>query len=104
MIHKKLRMERSLEALFWVAVSTGLHIGEILGLKWSDLDWKTKHLQVKRQLQRLKGEGLVLVELKSAAGRRMIVLSSATVNKLRNHMNIQQDEKKAAGDTGRRMI
>jgi integrase len=26
------------EALFWVAVSTGLREGEILGLKWSDLD------------------------------------------------------------------
>jgi integrase len=81
------------EALFWVAVSTGLREGEILGLKWSDLDWKTKHLQIKRQVQRLKGEGLVLVEPKSSAGKRMVVLSSATMAVLQKHLNYQQDEK-----------
>jgi len=81
------------EALFWVAVSTGLREGEILGLKWSDLDWKTKHLQIKRQVQRLKGEGLVLVEPKSSASKRMVVLSSATMAVLQKHLNYQQDEK-----------
>jgi integrase len=81
------------EALFWVAVSTGLREGEILGLKWSDLDWKTKRLQVKRQVQRLSGGGLVLTEPKSAAGKRMIILSSATVAVLQKHLNSQQDEK-----------
>lgn len=81
------------EALFWVAVSTGLREGEILGLKWSDLDWKTKRLQVKRQVQRLSGGGLILTEPKSAAGKRMIILSSATVAVLQKHLNSQQDEK-----------
>jgi integrase len=81
------------EALFWVAVSTGLREGEILGLKWSDLDWKTKRLQVKRQVQRLSGGGLVLTEPKSAAGKRMVILSSATVAVLQKHLNFQLDEK-----------
>jgi len=86
------------EALFWIAVSTGLREGEILGLKWSDLDWKTKRLQVKRQLQRLKGEGLVLTEPKSAAGKRLIILSSATLTVLQKHLNLQQEEKMFAGE------
>ena len=84
------------EALFWVAVSTGLREGEILGLKWPDLDWKTKRLQVKRQVQRRSGGGLVLTEPKSAAGKRMIILSSATVAILQKHLNSQQDEKMLA--------
>ena len=86
------------EALFWIAVSTGLREGEILGLKWSDLDWKTKRLQVKRQLQRLKGEGLVLTEPKSAAGKRLIILSSATLTVLQKHLNLQQEEKMFGGE------
>jgi integrase len=86
------------EALFWIAVSTGLREGEILGLKWSDLDWKTKRLQVKRQLQRLKSEGLVLTEPKSAAGKRLIILSSATLTVLQKHLNLQQEEKMFAGE------
>ncbi|MCJ7583660.1 MAG: site-specific integrase, partial [Anaerolineales bacterium] len=43
-------------------------------------------------------KGLILVEPKSAAGKRLIVLSSATVKVLRNHMNIQQEEKLIAGE------
>ena len=37
------------EALYYLAVTTGLRQGELLGLRWTDLDWITGHLQVQRQ-------------------------------------------------------
>ena len=86
------------EALFWMAVFTGLREGELFGLKWSDLDWQTKHLRVQRQLQRLQGKGMVFTAPKTAAGKRMLVLSTATVAKLQEHLNRQQNEKVTAGD------
>jgi len=86
------------EALFWMAVFTGLREGELFGLKWSDLDWGKKHLQVQRQLQRIKGKGMVFAEPKTASGKRMIVLSTATVAKLREHLDHQQQERISAGD------
>ncbi|MGA7607934.1 MAG: site-specific integrase [Anaerolineales bacterium] len=86
------------EALFWMAVFTGLREGELFGLKWSDLDWQTKHLKVQRQLQRLQGKGMVFTAPKTAAGKRMLVLSTATVAKLREHLDRQQNEKVTAGD------
>jgi integrase len=46
-----------LEALLHLAVNTGLRQGELLGLRWSDLDWQTGALQVQRQMQRTRGEG-----------------------------------------------
>ena len=73
------------EALYHLAVTTGLRQGELLGLRWSDLDWGTGHLKVQRQLQRIPGEGLVLNEPKSASGRRLVVLGPATLEKLRDH-------------------
>lgn len=86
------------ETLFWMAVFTGLREGELFGLKWSDLNWEKKHLRVQRQLQRLQGKGMVFTEPKTAAGKRMIVLSTATIAKLREHLTFQVQERMAAGD------
>lgn len=85
------------EALFWLAISTGMRQGEILGLKWSDLDWNTKKLHIQRQVQRITGEGFVFTEPKSSAGRRVIVLSTLTIEKLLNHLDLQQNAKIKAG-------
>jgi integrase len=86
------------EALYYLALTTGLREGELLGLKWSDLDWVTSRLQVQRQLQRIPHEGLQLVEPKSKAGRRAITLGSQAVEKLRKHNELQQLERQFAGD------
>ena len=40
-----------LEALYLLAVTTGLRSGELLGLRWGDLDLDAGRLQVRRQLQ-----------------------------------------------------
>jgi integrase len=40
------------EALFYLAPTTEMRKGEILGLKWSDVDWEKSMLRVERQLQR----------------------------------------------------
>jgi len=83
-------------ALFHLALHTGMREGELLGLKWDDLDWVTRQLQVKRQLQVMPGKGLVFAEPKTAAGRRTIVLSKSMVEKLREHLDDQnQDRQKA---------
>ena len=73
-------------------------MGELLGLKWSDLDWTSHSLHIQRQLQRLTGKGLVFSEHKSRAGRRKIVLGKATIEVLRTHYNTQFDERQSAGE------
>jgi integrase len=84
------------EILFWLAVTTGLRQGELVGIKWSDVDWPNRRLRIQRQLQRLHG-GLAFSEPKSAAGRRVIALGVATIEKLRKHQRLQLVEIQVAG-------
>lgn len=44
--------EHELELLYTLTLGTGLRIGEVLGLKWSDIDFNNSELQVNRSLQR----------------------------------------------------
>lgn len=84
------------EAFFWIAIVTGLRQGELLGLRWSDLNWQSRRLQVQRQLQRIKG-GHEFTDPKSTAGKRMIVLGEGTMMKLQRHLNILMQEKQQVG-------
>jgi integrase len=85
------------EALYQLAVATGMRQGELLGLRWSDLDWDNRRLRVQRQLQRIEHQGLVYSEPKTKAGRRGIVLGKSTIEKLRTHNELQQLERHFAG-------
>ena len=78
------------EILFHLAVSTGMREGEILGLKWTDIDWRKSVLKVQRQIQRVPGQGLVFSDPKTEAGNRIIALGQTTLSKLVD-MRTQQD-------------
>ena len=64
----------------WVLLGTsGLRIGEALGLRWSDVDLIAGRLQVRRALQRQRGRGLVFIEPKSVTSRRCVELPKLAV-------------------------
>jgi len=86
------------EALYYLAITTGLRAGELLGLKWDDLDWIKGHLHVQRQVQRLPGSGLALLEPKSAAGRRVVVLGQTMMTVLDEHFKKQDCLRAFAGE------
>ncbi|MDQ3105751.1 MAG: site-specific integrase [Actinomycetota bacterium] len=80
-----------------VALSLGLRQGEALGLAWDAVDLDTGVLTVRRALQRLGGQGLVMVEPKSRAGRRRIALPAQLVEGLRSHRAAQLEGRLKAG-------
>ncbi len=85
-------------ALYQLAITTGMRQGELLGLKWNDLDWERRSLQVHRQLRKVVGGGYELAAPKTRAGKRTITLGEATVEKLREHLQRQYQERQVAGD------
>jgi integrase len=86
------------EALYVVAVSTGLRRGELLGLRWTDMKLdRVATLRVGRQLQRMRdGSGLRFMAPKGGKGRT-IRLPAHTVEALKAHHARQAEEKLKAG-------
>lgn len=73
-----------LEALYMLAVTTGMRQGELLGLQWEDVDLPGAAVQVRHQLQEIAGD-LSLVEPKTARSRRRIDLPALAVVTLLEH-------------------
>jgi integrase len=74
-----------LEALWTVALTTGLRQGELLALRWPDVDLDRGSLRVVASLMRMVGHEPQLVEPKSRRSRRQVELSAAAVDALRWH-------------------
>lgn len=87
-----------LEALYVLAVHTGMRRGELLGLKWDDIDLDASTLRVRRTQTRTdNGKTLALGEPKTKQSRRSIRLTPRAVEALRRHRVRQAEEKLLAG-------
>lgn len=86
------------DALYHLAIKTGMRQGELLGLKWADLDWKKGIIRVRRQVQRVKGQGMVFMPPKTKSGYRAIQLGEQALQKLREHRSKQEIKKALAAD------
>jgi integrase len=67
------------EALYVLAVTTGMRQGEIIGLRWSDVDLDAGVLGVKRTLGRVRNLGIVEDMPKTAKSRRSVRLTQVGV-------------------------
>ncbi len=85
-----------LEALYVLAVHTGLRQGELLGLKWDDVDLDDGTLQVRRALTTAKG-GPVLAAPKTKGSRRSVKPTQGAIEALRSHLERQLREVDGAG-------
>jgi integrase len=90
-----------LEAVFTVALSLGLRMGEILGLRWQDVDLDRATLTVNQAIYRIAGKGLVAAEPKTERSGRALFLPDGVLRALRTHRKRQLEERLAAGSEWR---
>jgi integrase len=83
------------EALYVAAVHTGLRQGELLGLRWSDVDLEAGRLSVTRSLK-VTADGLAFGAPKNQASRRSVPLNKSVVSALWTHRLRQNEERLSA--------
>ena len=86
-----------LEALYLLALTTGMRQGELLALQWKDINWNNGTLQVRRKISRITNQGFVFSEPKTAKSRRSITLTQMAVETLKQHRLHQNEQRLAAG-------
>jgi integrase len=86
-----------LEALYVLAVTTGMREGELLALRWKEVDLNARTLSVVGSLQSIPGQGLTIVEPKTARSRRLIVMSTLATDALRAHRAEQAKQRLTLG-------
>lgn len=83
-------------ALYTVAAYMGLRQGEILGLRWADVDLEARTLRVSGAMSTVGPRART--EPKTERSRRTLPLPSAVVSALRTHRTRQLEERLRAGD------
>lgn len=87
---------RSLYPVAVVALATGMRRGEILALRWGDVDLDAGQIRVERSLEQTAA-GLRFKEPKTRAGRRTVSIPQTIVAELRDHWRAQQETRLALG-------
>lgn len=80
-----------LEALLTLAITTGMRRGELLALRWSNVDFDRGQLLVLHSVDFIAGHGYVEGKPKTASGKRLVSLPVFLAEMLKKH-HIQQLE------------
>jgi integrase len=81
-----------------VLIYTGLRRGELLGLKWSDIDFDERTLKICRSLQNLGRNECYVKEPKTRAGIRQLTIGSSLCNLLLEYKAWQDGLRADMGD------
>jgi len=84
-------------SLINLAVMTGLRVGELLGLRWKDVDLDGRVLSVRQTCQWLPREGFIFRQPKTYRSTRPVSLGGATIERLRQHRIQQLEDRLAVG-------
>jgi integrase len=86
-----------LEALYWLAITTGMRQGELLALRWRDVNFETGSLCIRGTLTLRNGRKAVS-EPKTPGSRRQVAVGEQVKDVLRAHRARQAEERLAKGD------
>ncbi len=97
--HKLLETAKGsrIEVLLLLAITTGARRGEMLALRWDDLDLEKGIMNIRRTVCWVRGYGYVENEPKTKSGRRRVMLTDVVVSALREHKARQEQDKIEAG-------
>ncbi len=88
-----------LEMLIILALMTGMRRGEMLALRWPDVDFEKHSIQVRRTVDFINGYGYVENEPKTEKGKRIIQIPSFVLERLKLHRVAQLERRLKVGES-----
>ena len=79
-----------------LGLGTGMRLGEVLGLRWKDIDLEKKSARITQTVQETR-EGVVFVPPKTHRSRRTVSLPGFVVHALRKHKKEQSERRLVVG-------
>lgn len=83
---------------FLLAIYTGMRKGELLGLKWSDIDFGKKSIRIQRSLSHIPNKGYRLSTPKTKKSKRQVPIPDFLVKELKAHKERQETQRKRLGE------
>jgi integrase len=80
-----------------LALTTGARRGELLGLRWEDIDVNNLQVHIHRSVGRVSGVGFVEKEPKTESGLRNIRLAQVVIDSLPEHQIYVDEMRRRAG-------
>ena len=77
------------EPMFRLALAAGIRPGEYTGLRWEDVDWKSKRLTVRQGIWQVSRSDVRVIGVKSHRSERPISLVDEEIALLRDHRRQQ---------------
>ncbi len=95
-----------LSALFYLAFGGGFRLGELLALTWSNVDFSNNTIRIRAtvsQRTHIDASGqrtwkFIVTSPKTTSSRRKVTIPVNVMNKLKQHKDAQELEKKTAGE------
>jgi len=88
---------RTLRPIISFLVGTGCRRGEVLALRWKDVDWNGSRVRIERSVEQTKKGGLRIKSPKTKKGRRNVSISPWLLAELRAHRTRQQERRLSLG-------
>lgn len=93
----KVAQERDLNAFVSLAITTGMRHGEMLALRWNDIDFDEGCLYVRHTVARQGSSGYIESDPKTRRSKRRIILVHFVISELKEHQKRQEEMRQAAG-------
>ncbi len=86
------------KTMIMVLVYTGMRRGELCGLKWTDIDFKNRIINIQRTSLYLPGKGIFEDSTKNYSSQRVIKVSDMVISLLKSHRMQQNTDRIKIGD------
>ena len=78
---------------------TGMRLGEVLGLSWSDIDFAAKRINLWRQIRYISKRGYFFTSLKTESSNRYVLVDDFLLGELRRWQLQQRENEKHFGNS-----